>query len=83
MKFVKLSHCVYFCDYHIELTTKYRHQWLNQGIFEYIKTKLLEIKKHCPLINFKTVNYDKKQPNHIHLLIFNINPTIKKCWFSY
>ena len=75
MKFIKLSHCVYFCDYHIEITTKYRHQWLNQGIFAYLKIKLLEIRKHYQLIDFKTVNYDKKQPDHLHLLI-SIPPTM-------
>ena len=69
MKLIKLSHCVYFCDYHMAITTKYRHVWLNEGIFAYLKTKLLEIRKHYPLIDFKTINYDKKQPDHIHLLI--------------
>ena len=69
MKFIKLPHCVYFCDYHIEITTKYRHQWLNQGIFAYLGIKLQEIRKHYHLIDFKTVNYDKKQPDHLHLLI--------------
>jgi putative transposase len=75
MKFIKLPHCVYFCDYHIEITTKYRHQWLNQGIFAYLKIKLLEIRKHYPLIDFKTVNYDKKQSDHLHLLL-SIPPTM-------
>ena len=75
MKFVKLPHCVYYCDYHIAMTTKYRHEWLNEGIFAYLKTKLLEIRKHYPLIDFKTVNYDQKQPDHIHLLI-SIPPTV-------
>ena len=51
------------------ITTKYRHEWLNEGIFAYLKIKLLEIRKHYPLIDFKTINYDKKQPDHIHLLI--------------
>ena len=51
------------------ITTKYRHEWLNKGIFAYLQDKLLEIRKHYPLINFKTVNYDKKQPDHIHLLL--------------
>ena len=69
MKLIKLSHCVYFCDYHMAITTKYRHEWLNEGIFAYLKIKLLEIRKHYPLIDFKTINYDKKQPDHIHLLI--------------
>lgn len=69
MKFVKLPHCVYYCDYHIAITTKYRRQWLNEGVFAYLKIKLQEMRKHYPLIDFKTVNYDKKQPDHIHLLI--------------
>ena len=69
MKLIKLSHCVYFCDYHMAITTKYRHEWLNEGIFAYLKIKLLEIRKHYPLIDFKTINYDKKQPDHLHLLI--------------
>jgi len=51
------------------ITTKYRHEWLNEGIFAYLKIKLTEIRKHYPLINFKTINYDKKQPDHLHLLI--------------
>lgn len=69
MKFIKLSHCVYYCDYHMSITTKYRHEWLNEGIFAYLKTRLLEIRKHYPLIDFKTINYDKNQPDHLHLLI--------------
>ena len=69
MKFIKLAHCVYYCDYHMTITTKYRHEWLNEGIFAYLKTKLLEIRKHYPLIDFKIINYDTKQPDHIHLLI--------------
>ena len=69
MEFVKLTHCVYYCDYHMAITTKYRHEWLNEGIFAYLQIRLTEIRKHYPLINFKTVNYDKKQPDHIHLLL--------------
>ena len=69
MKFIKLAHRVYYCDYHMTLTTKYRQEWLNAGIFAYLKIKLLEIRKHYPLIDFKTVNYDTKQPDHLHLLL--------------
>ena len=68
MKFVKLSHSVYYCDYHLAFTTKYRHRWLNEGIFAYLKDKFQEIKKHYPLIDFKTINYDKNQQDHIHFL---------------
>jgi putative transposase len=75
MKFIKLAHCVYYCDYHIAITTKYRREWLNEGIFAYLQVKFTEINKHYPLINFKTINYDKKQPDHIHFLV-SIPPTI-------
>ena len=75
MKFVKLPHCVYYCDYHIAITTKYRHQWLNEGIFAYLQVKFTEIRKHYPLITFKTINYDKQQPDHIHFLV-SIPPTM-------
>lgn len=75
MKFIKLSHCVYYCDYHIAITTKYRHKWLNEGIFAYLKIKFTEIRKYYPLINFKTINYDKKQSDHIHFLV-SIPPTM-------
>ena len=75
MKFVKLSHCVYYCNYHIAITTKYKHEWLNEGIFAYLQIKFVEIRKHHPLINFKTVNYDKKQSDHIHFLV-SIPPTM-------
>ena len=68
MKFVKLSHSVYYCDYHLAFTTKYRHRWLNEGIFAYLKDKFQEIKKHYPLIDFKTINYDKNQQDHIYFL---------------
>ena len=51
------------------ITTRYRHEWLNEGIFAYLQVKLTEIRKHYPLITFKTVNYDPKHPDHIHLLI--------------
>jgi len=57
------------------ITTKYRHEWLNEGIFAYLKTKLMEICKHYPLIDFKTVNYDPKQPDHLHILT-SIPPTM-------
>ena len=75
MKFVKLSHCVYYCNYYMAFTTKYRHEWLNEGIFAYLKVKFQEIRKHYPLITFKTLNYNPKQPDHIHFLS-SIPPTM-------
>src|SRR3972149_1365135 len=79
MKFIKLAHCVYYCDYHMAITTKYRHEWLNEGIFAYLKTKLMEIRKHYPLIDFKTINYDTKRPDHF-LRLFSLPPAMSIGW---
>src|SRR4030042_5079928 len=72
MEIIHLSHCTYYCEYHVVLVTKYRKAIFNRGIFAYISTKLAEITEHYPLIRIKTVNHDK---DHIHLLI-SIPPTI-------
>ena len=72
MEFIHLSHCVYSCNYHIVLVTKYRKEVFNEGIFEYCKKKLAEIVDHYPLIRIETVNHDK---DHIHLLV-SIPPTM-------
>ena len=72
MELIHLSHCVYQCEYHIVLVTKYRKAVFNEGIFAYINKKLVEITEHYPLIRFKTVNHDK---DHIHLLV-SIPPTM-------
>ena len=72
MELIHLSHCVYYCDYHIVLVTKYRKGIFNKGIFAYIDKKLAEITEHYPLIRFTTVNQDK---DHIHLLV-SIPPTM-------
>ena len=73
MEFIYLSHCVYYCDYHIVLVTKYRKAVLNKGIFAYFCKKFAEITEHYPLIQFKTVNHDK---DHIHLHM-SIPPTMR------
>ena len=72
MELVHLSHCVYQCDYHIVLVSRYRREIYNEGIFAYLDKKLAEISEHYPLVRFKTVNHDK---DHIHLLV-TIPPTI-------
>ena len=72
MELIHHSHCVYQCDYHVILVTKYRKAIFNEGIFAYIDKKLAEITEHYPLIRFKTVNHDK---DHVHILI-SIPPTM-------
>ena len=72
MEYVHLSHCVYRCDYHIVMISKYRREVFNEGIFSYLTKKLAEITGYYPLVRFQTVNHDK---DHIHLLV-SIPPTI-------
>ena len=66
MELIHLAHCVYHCDYHIVLVTKYRKAVFNEGIFTYFEKKLAEVTEHYPLIQFKEVNHDK---DHIHFLV--------------
>lgn len=73
MELTHLSHCVYHCDYHIVIVTKYRKPVFNQGIFAYFKLKLAEITEHYPLIRFKEVNHDQ---DHLHLFV-SIPPTMQ------
>ena len=69
---IRLSHCVYQCDYHIVIVTKYRKAIFNEGIFAYFKIRLAELTEHYPLIKIKEVNHDK---DHIHLLV-SVPPTM-------
>ena len=72
MEYVHLSHCVYHCEYHVVIVTKYRRAVFNEGIFAYFEKKLAEITEHYPMIKIETVNHDK---DHIHFLVL-IPPTV-------
>jgi len=69
---IHLAHCVYRCDYHIVIVTKYRKSIFNEGIFAYFKIRLAEVTEHYPLIKIKEVNHDR---DHIHMLV-SIPPTM-------
>ena len=72
MQFIRLSHCVYHCEYHLVIVTKYRRKIFNKGVFTYLETKLAKITKHYPQIKFRKANHDE---DHLHLLI-SIPPTM-------
>jgi putative transposase len=72
MDFIHISHCVYKCDYHIVIPTKYRKRIFNNGIFEYLDKRLTEVHEHYPMIDIKEINHDK---DHLHILV-SIPPTI-------
>jgi len=69
---IRLAHCVYRCDYHIVIVTKYRKSIFNEGIFAYFKIRLAEVSEHYPLIKIKEVNHDR---DHIDMLV-SIPPTM-------
>ena len=73
MELIHIAHCVYYCDYHIVLVTKYRKKVFNEGIFTYFKIRLAEVEEHYPLIKIKEINHDK---DHIHML-GSIPPTMR------
>lgn len=73
MKYKKQSHCVYLCNYHIVISTKYRRKIINDGIFSYMEHKLKEIYKYYPELELLEVNHDE---DHIHMLI-SIPPKMK------
>ena len=60
------SHCVYLCDYHIVLPTKYRHSVITTELWNYLYGKLIEVTDHYKTIYIKEANHDS---DHIHLLI--------------
>ena len=72
MEFTKLSHCIYRCDYHVVVVTRYRRKVFNKGIFTYIEKKLAEVTERYPLIKIEVGNQDK---DHIHILV-SIPPTM-------
>jgi len=73
MQLIRLAHCVYHCEYHIVIVTKYRREIFKQGVFVYMKIKLAEVTTHYPQIKFRQINHDK---DHIHMLV-SIPPTMR------
>ena len=66
-EYIKADHCVYLCDYHIVIATKFRRNVIvNEGIWEHLKQKFYEVTEHYPRIRIKEINHDI---NHVHLLV--------------
>lgn len=63
----RTSHSVYLCDYHLILTTKYRHPVITLELWKYLYGELVEVTQHYPTIYIKEANHDK---DYVHLLIF-------------
>lgn len=66
MDYRKQSNCVYLCQYHLVLATKYRRKVINEGVSEFLRNRLREVAEHYPEIEILEYNDDK---DHIHLLL--------------
>ncbi len=66
MKLRKQSHCVYQCEYHLILSTKYRRKIFNEGIFAYMLEKMKALTDHYPEIEVLEIKHDE---DHIHMLV--------------
>ena len=67
MKLKKQGHSVYYCKYHIVLTTKYRRKIFRAaGVHEYFSKLLLQIKSHYPELEIDANEHDK---DHVDLLL--------------
>ncbi len=63
MEYRKQAHAVYYAQYHIVISTKYRRKVLKAGMGDYLKRKVLQITKFHPEIEILEVN---THMDHIH-----------------
>ena len=66
MKLKRQSNCIYRCEYHLVLVTKYRRKIFNNGIHAYMTDRLKGLNKSYPELEILKINHDE---DHIHMLI--------------
>lgn len=66
VEYRKQTNCVYLCNYHLVLVTKYRRKILNDGVFRYMEECLKALKQYHPEVDILEINHDK---DHIHMLV--------------
>jgi len=64
MKLKKSAHTVYKTQYHIVWITRYRRKIFVKGVNDYLKIKLLEIRKYYPEWEYLEIGIDL---DHVHL----------------
>ena len=68
MRLRKLAHAVYKTQYHIVWITRYRRKILVKGVKEYLKIKLLEIRKYYPEWEYLEIGIDLDRV-HLYMVI--------------
>ena len=66
MELRRQAHSVYRCQYHLIWIPKFRYEVLVRGVADYLKIKLLEVRKYHPEIEYLETNI---QRDHLHLLV--------------
>lgn len=66
MEIRKQAHCAYRCMYHIVWIPRYRYKVLVDGVEEYLKIKMDEVRKMYPEIEYLERNI---QSDHVHIVI--------------
>ena len=68
MRLIKAAHSVYRTQYHIVWVTRYRRKILNEGVKEYLETKLQEARKYYPDWEYVAIGIAEDHV-HIHMVI--------------
>lgn len=68
MKLHKAAHTVYKTQYHIVWVTRFRRKILVEGVAEYLRMKLREVRKYYPDWHFMEIGIEKDHV-HIHMVI--------------
>jgi len=64
MKLKKSAHSLYKTQYHIVWITRFRRKTLLKGVKDYLRIKLLEIKRHYPDWEYLEISIDV---DHVYL----------------
>ena len=71
MKYTHSSHSVYYLQYHVIVTCKYRKKVLKPGVVAYMEEFLPTLLKEMPGVSLEEIGFDK---DHVHMLL-TIPPT--------
>ena len=64
MRLIKAAHSVYRTQYHLVWVTRFRRKILNEGVKEYLETKLQEARKYYPDWEYIAIGI---AVDHVHL----------------
>ena len=64
MCLIKSSYSVYQTKYHIVWVTRFRKEWINDGVKEFLIIKLKEVLNYYPDFEYMMIGIDK---DHLHL----------------